>query len=267
MIGVWHANWRTWARDTGIIAGSSEYIRFVVLGRSRTGSTFLRGLLNSHSRIIAFGEILGGHESISWDVPGYTHRKRMSALLYSDPTSFLEKGVFRKFPAHISAVGFKIFYYHAQDGILKPVWAYLGTHKELRIIHVKRANILETHLSRKRAVMSGHWVNISGTTEEYAPITLSYEECLDAFTRTRAWERKYDTFFENHFKIDVLYENLSSDYVSEMKRIQDFLGVDYEVTKPTTYKQRRVPLAKAILNYHELKERFHGTPWTEFFSE
>jgi len=50
-----------------------------------------------------------------------------------------------------------------------------------------------------------------------------------------------------------------------MKRIQEFLGVDYEAVQPATYKQSRLPLAVAISNYAELKERFNGTPWEMFF--
>ena len=38
-----------------VIDGHSEYVRFITVGRSRTGSNLLRGSLMSHSRIILFG--------------------------------------------------------------------------------------------------------------------------------------------------------------------------------------------------------------------
>jgi len=188
-------------------------------------------------------------------------------LFQTDPVRFLETKVFKRFPAHISAVGFKIFYYHAHNDGLEPVWTYLRNQKHLRIIHIKRENILKTHLSRKRAVITDVWFNVSGEPEDNAPISLDYEECLEDFVKTREWENKYDTFFQSHDKLDVLYEHLSRDYQSEMKRVQDFLGVDYEFVKPSTYKQSRQPLSRAISNYFELKERFTGTPWEEFFED
>jgi len=169
---------------------------------------------------------------------------------------------------YISAVGFKTIYPHTRNESWKPVRTYLGNQKAFRIIHIKRKNILKTHLSRKRvAQRKGRWKDISGVEEDNVPISLDYEDCLRAFMDTRKWEREYDIFFGNHHKIDVLYENLSGDYENEMKRIQEFLGVDYEVVKPLTHKQSSQPLSRAISNYFELKERFKGTPWEEFFED
>lgn len=264
---LWHLYLRNFALDVGVIEGHLGYNRFIVLGRSRTGSNFLHGLLNSHSQIIAFGELFQNYDSIAWGLSGYRQTKNLLSLFQNDPVRFLETKVFKRFPVHISAVGFKVFYYHAQSDKWKPVWAYLGDQRELRIIHVKRKNILKTHLSRKRAALTDTWVNVSGEPEEGVPISLDYEECLEDFVRTRDWEAKYDVFFEGHSKLEVLYENLSFDYQSEMKRVQDFLGVNYEFVKPSTYKQSSQSLSRAISNYFELRERFTGTPWEEFFED
>ena len=49
----------------------------------------------------------------------------------------------------------------------------------------------------------------------------------------------------------MLYENLSADCNGEMKRTQDFLGVDYEVVKPSTYKQcNHYPDPMKMLSVH-----------------
>jgi hypothetical protein len=84
---------------------------------------------------------------------------------------------------------------------------------------------------------------------------------------TRKWEVEYDQFFNDHPKLDVLYEDLAQDYEREMARIQAFLGVDYQAVKPSTFKQSDQPLSKQIANYFELKKRFIDTPWAEFFEE
>lgn len=255
--------------DIGRIDEHSDYVRFIIVGHARTGSNFLRGLLNSHSRIIALGEIFRNFppDSIGWDTPGYPHSRSVLSLFQKDPIKFLEEKVFRNFPKHISAVGFKIFYYHAQNENWKPVWTYLRNQEDLRIIHIKRKNFLKTHFSLIKAFKTNEWGNTSGAQKENVSISLSYEDCLKSFIKMQEWEKKYDIFFENNYKIDVLYENLSNDYENEMKRIQEFLGVDYEVVTPSTYKQSNQPLSKAISNYFELKEKFKGTPWEEFFED
>ena len=249
------------------VNGHSEYVRFIILGRERTGSTFLRSLLNTHRRIIAWGEIFRDYNAICWDYPLFPQYRSLLSLILSDPIRFLERKVFKRLPLLISAVGFKIFYHHAQNESWKPVWTYLRSQKDLRIIHLKRQNILKTYLSYKKAELTNSWLNMFRPEADNLQILLDYEQCLQTFSYTREQERKYDLFFADHRKIEVLYENLSANYHRETKRIQEFLGVDDETVEPVTYKQAAQPLSVAISNYFELKERFSGTPWEAFFED
>jgi LPS sulfotransferase NodH len=260
------------ALDKGFIRGNQDYVRFIILGRSRTGSAFLRALLNSHSQITTFGEIFRDPEAIGWGLPGYSQSRKALSFAQTQPIDFLETRIFRKYPKLTSAVGFKIFYYHAHSKSWKDVWAYLKSQQDIRIIHMKRANILETHLSRKRAGLTNIWeadqsqkrLNIDDYNQ---PISLNYEECLEDFIRTRKWESEYDAFFQNHLKIEIEYEDLAQNTTGEMKKILDFLGTRYEELKPATTKQSRLTLSQAISNYNELKEKFKETPWFEFFDD
>ena len=250
-----------------LINGQSEYTRFIIIGRARTGSNLLRGSLMSHSRIIVFGDIFRLRNAIHWGIPFYPQTVSMLKFMQNEPIKFLETKVFGKFPSRISAVGFKALYPHLGER-WKPVETYLGNQRAFKIIHIKRKNILKSHLSLVRVEQrKGRWKNISGPEEDPPPICLDYDDCLEAFTDTRTWEKEYDNLFKSHTKIDILYEDLTYNYKGEMKRIQDFLGVDYEVVKPLTHKQSGQPLSRAILNYFELKERFKGTGWEEFFED
>jgi LPS sulfotransferase NodH len=258
------------ALDLGIQSGYSDYDRFIILARGRTGSNYLRGLLNAHSQIIAFGELFRFYDSIGWDLPPYDEYLKspdLISLMQRDPIQFLEKKVFRKFPKQIAAVGFKMFYYHAQNDSRKPVWAFLKDQKNLKVIHLKRNNTLRVVISEMKAMKTNQWTNTTGIEEDNFVTSLDYEECLQWFTRTHEFKKQYDIFFKDHPKIDVSYENLSRNYENEVKRIQEFLGVNYESVKPSTYKQSSQPLSKAISNYVELKEQFKNTPWEEFFEE
>ena len=241
--------------------------RFIILGRSRTGSNLLRGLLNDHSRVTVFEEVFKNENLIHWGLPGYDQSKNILEKFQNDPCSFLEKVIFGDHPVRVSAVGFKLFYYHAQAGKLQPIWTYLQEHQDIKVLHIKRQNILRTHLSKKRAELTDRWINLSGETQEAKPVALDYEECLADFEQTRAWETGFTQFFGRHPQMEVVYERLAVDHRGVMSEVFEFLGVPPEPVAPQTYKQGGQPLSRAISNFGELKERFAGTPWESFFEE
>ena len=245
----------------------SNYQKFIILGRSRSGSNYLRGLLNSHSQIHVFGELFQNKDQIGWAMSGYPQDDHTLQEFREHPVDFLEKKVFHNFPRRIRAVGFKIFYYHARDEQWLPVWEYLKALGGLKILHIKRKNILQTHLSRQRAIFTDSWFNLTGEKEQFKPISLDYEACMQDFIQTRQAEIETAAFFADHPILDVYYEELSEKNEQVMAEVMDFLGVRREQLKPETFKQSSQTLSTAIVNYGELKERFQGTPWAEFFSE
>ncbi len=257
------------AVETGLKSGYQDYTRFIILGRSRVGSNLLRGLLNSHPEISVFGELFQNPEIFDWALPGHRKTKKILRIRQDDPKKFIENYVFHRFPVNTRAVGFKIFYYHAQSENWKPVWDYLKQNKDIRVIHIKRENILKTHLSRKRAILSGAWVetNKKSQTRKVGPIHLDYENCLEDFKQTREWEHQFESFFKDHPSFEVIYEDLAADHQRTMTQIQEFLSVSPHQVEMQTYKQSRRNLSQAIDNYDELKARFKGTEWETFFVE
>ena len=255
------------AMDLGLLRGERDYTRFVLLGRSRTGSNFLRGLLTANRAVTLFGEVFKNPRAIEWGMQGLPQTGRALDLYQTDPARFLGEYVYRAMPAHTKAVGFKLFYYHARSGPLAAIWDHLREAREIRVIHIKRANILRTHLSRARAERSSRWVNLDGEHEDDAPIRLDTAACREDFERTRRWEEECERFFEGHPLLDVYYESLAEASPQESVRIQQFLGIPVEALTPQTHKQSRVPLVQAIENYAELKSAFRGTSWETFFEE
>lgn len=248
--------------------GQADYTRFIVLGRSRVGSNLLRGLLNDHSQIVVLGELFQNKQAIGWAMDGFPTNGRTRQMFLQEPVPFLEEKVWRHFPQPVTAVGFKIFYYHARDRQWAAVWPYLQADTDLRVIHIKRRNLLNVHLSRKRAMVSDEWVNTAaGKRTKVGAISLDYEECLQDFEQTRQYEVAADAFFAGHPKIDVIYETLAAGREQEMARIQSFLGVNQEVVTPQTFKQAKKPLSAAITNFETLKAQFAGSPWESFFEE
>ncbi len=248
-----YLNLRNRAYGAGIFPGQMAYSKFILLGRGRVGSNFLIRSLNDHPQIKTFGELFRVYNEETQRV---------------EPVDFLETAVYRKQPMNTAAVGFKLFYYHARAEKWKTVWPYLQAEKDVHIIHLKRGNILKTYLSLQKARMTNQWISPSGAErKELPPITLSYEGCLDMFTETREYEQQHDLFFADHPKIEVIYENMFKNYESEMKRIQQFLGVASKEVQPVTQKQAKKSLSQSIANYFELKEAFAQSEWSDFFEE
>ena len=265
---------RTVMRDLfagmSIRTGHFDYERFIVLGRSRTGSNLLRSLLNAHSKVEAYGEIFRNPSrgAMDWDHIGNIQQSdQMHRLLINDPVKFIDTRVFRRYPMEIQAVGFKIFYYHAHEGNWQAIWPYLQQQTSTRVIHMKRQNLLNTHVSRKRAEITDIWVNTTGRAEQSVSVMLDYDECLADFQRTRAWEEEYDARLAGHPKIELLYEELAQNTDREMVRVQKFLGLDYQPVAPTIFKQSQHRLSRVIANYDELKIQFAGSPWADFFED
>jgi len=255
------------AAGIGLRRGQRDYTRFIVLGRSRTGSNYLRSLLNSHPGVKVLGEVFRNQASLEWGLDGYPGPQRVLAEYQADPVGFMEHYVFRSLPRQIQAFGFKIFYYHAQSEPWNRIWTRLRDDPDLRVLHMKRRNILRTHLSRARAARSDRWVQLSQEDVAEAPIRLDPEECRRDFEKTRLWETEFDRFFAGHAILQIEYEALSEDYRAQAARAQEFLGVTMRELVPQTFKQSTEPLSTAISNYEELKRRFQGTAWASFFEE
>ncbi len=263
----WTPQLKNFARDLGLVDGHSDYTKFIILGRSRSGSNMLRGMLNAHTQVVTFSEMFKDPQSIGWDMPGYPQSGKVFDRFQNQTIDFIEQDVFKKMPSYVGAVGFKIFYYHAYGTSLEPVWHYLQENQDIHVLHIKRQNILKTHLSRVRAAVTDSWINLTGEKEQTPAVELDYDECLADFQQTRAWEEEFDRIFQAHPLLEIIYEDLARNYQERMAAVFNFLGVEPQPVQPQTYKQGSKKLPESISNYWELKARFAGTPWETFFTD
>ena len=250
------------------LAGGRDHRRFVIIGIARTGSTMLRDLLNSHGEALAFGELFRSADRIGWDLSPFDDRQptRTMALFRSDPVRFIETEVYRRWPSRLRAVGFKIFYYHAQTPPHDAVWRYLDRQADVAVIHVVRSNVLRQYLSLRLAHCTGSWSTTSPAREQ-EPIHIDVEDCLRHFAYVRSSEQASRERFASHPFIEVRYEDLVRDQGAEMARIQRFLGLSPRPGRTSLKRQQGRPLSEAIDNYNELEEACAGTPWARFFDD
>ncbi len=257
------------ALATGLRIGQDRYTRFVILGRGRTGSNLLRTSLASHPDAVVFGELFNGRSrargEINWGgSPGYRSQDARSvALREQDAVAFLDRCVFAKMPSRIRAVGFKLFYYHAQEGDWQRVWDPLAE-QEVRVIHLMRRNLLQSQVSAIIAEQTGRWISVSPERDPTpTPITLPYERCVRFFERSEQLHEAFASRFDH--VLTLYYEDLVADPQARLGEVQQYLGLPIRPLSSPLRKQQTRPLHEVVLNHGELERRFAGTRWAWFF--
>ena len=234
-----------------------KYTRFIVLCRSRTGSNLLVNSLKKHPQIHIFGEIFRG--GVGDDV---------KAAVKESAEQYLENTIFKHYDRSVRAVGFKIFYQHPVWDSSGNVWRYLQALERLKVIHLTRRNILRTMVSQRIAMKTDVWKEAdlkhagSGIDKR---VTLSKEDCEEFFEKTRSWERDGDERFSGREILHLDYEDLCSDFESQMQRVLQFLDVAPADLRPQTRRQNPEALRDLIANYEQLRSEFSGSPWGGFF--
>lgn len=251
----------------GVRKGRRDYNKFIILGRGRSGSNWLRTLLGSHGSVVIFGELFnkGGldQDHIGWGVRGYRTTRDLLTLRASDPTTFIREKVFAPMPKSIDAVGFKLFYHHAQDPDMRGIWEYLKS-LDLRVIHLERRNLLASVLSGAIAAETNQYSTKSQSLEQKSETrSLSYEACLGFFEQTLKWRDEYSAYFPR--TLSVYYEDMVDNCELQMQEIQDFLGVSRRPLTSSLRRQSKAPMSQTIRNFDELKARFAGTRYESFF--
>ncbi len=134
-----------------------DYTRFIILSGARTGSTVLAQALNSSTDIICFREVFNYTlNAIDYSVDGYDNGSAEDlALRTRDHIAFLRERIFCQHPDRVRAVGFKFHYLHFWG--FPGLWQALAKDAQLRVLHLKRSNLLRTLVSLKIAESTGVW--------------------------------------------------------------------------------------------------------------
>lgn len=233
---------------TNSLFGDREYRKFVMVSDSRTGSTLLMSLLNSHPEIVAEGEIF--------------------KLLGNRSCENIWSGFFKNFPKRIKYAGFKLFYDHPRGDDQK-VWELIENDKSIIIIHLKRNNLLRSLVSKRIGLNTKKWTqNINQQDDikiEEKKISLEKDECENYFNRIRDFESKTDERFKNHTLISISYEELSRNKQKVISQVFKKMDLKDHLVLSTMKKQNPEPLSVLIKNYESLKLAFKNTEWRSFF--
>ncbi len=288
------------AADPGKESGEGGYARFIILSAARTGSNLLATALNGHANIICFRELFNWRtETIGYFVEGYDNDSAEDrAFRDRDEVAFLNARIFCDHPRQVRTVGFKAPY-GTFIGFPK-LQEWLVQEKEVRILHLRRRNLLRRLVSGRIAEATGAWFtgrnqtaagklrlsNIPGalrhpvasTTRLWRSIsssrqrklarpllTLTPEECDAAFRKEELRSAQFAQLFADHPVHDLYYEDLTRDQSETLAGVQRFLDVEPARLTPTTARQNPEPLRQLIGNYDELRSAFRGTADEAFF--
>ena len=242
------------------VAGQRSYTPFLILTRDRTGSNMLVEYLNSHPSIRCDYEVLASLDGRSGPA--------------------VVESIYGKQPFHIKAKGFKVFYHHpsgVDQASVDETWASLQSIPNLRLIHLRRLNILEAAVSSKIAYESGVYGDLGNSNilnsrlrdpKETNSIIYPADKLQSVFEKTRQCENQYPKRFSTCPSLEITYEALVSQPQAELSRICSFLDCNISSRLTTNFrKQRSKSLRSVLANYDELKEYFACSCWEEFFVE
>ena len=249
--------------------------KFIIIGSGRSGSTMLKNLLRSHPHITCFGELLN-YKKILWDYENFNdvyNTEEIHNIRNSNPTEFIKMVYSLIDDVELFAIGFKSLYAHFDySRNFKSILLYLLEQPDIKFLHNKRRNLFKTFCSYKNAAertKQGKFMNAydKDDVEHSIQIYINYDACLNFFEKTKKMEAKYDQIFKDKSMIDVFYEDLAKKTGFEMKKVLNFIGVDYAPLSLSTYKVRRQPISEVVVNYQELKKKFNDVGFGEYFVE
>jgi LPS sulfotransferase NodH len=243
--------------------------RFVLLCHQRSGSTLLNLALRQHPRLFVHGEMLSDNEEQKrrwFNVGG-----RWFQGPDDDAVAFVRDHVLvGRAGDRDLGVGFKLMHYHANSGRAAAVWDYLAAETEIRIVHLRRHDLLATCVSDLTAQRSGQWsvqVNTDERPQAVPRFAVDAGECRRYFEQLEAAIAAGRARFAAHPYLELRYEDLVADFQGELARVWRFLDVAPHASKQRLVKQALLPPSQQLSNFDELRASFCGTRWEPFFRE
>ena len=280
----------------------ADYVRFILVCEARTGSTMLMNALRSSPAIQCFGEVFSLRVPyIHYVTYGYDRNSEEDiALRARSPVQFLHERIYCEHPKAIRAVGFKLTNdWGLQGMLLEELLDHLRNDTELRVIHLKRRNLVRLLVSLKMAEHTGLWFEGDPTTvisskltarnalralrhprwaatrllqlwrpparPKQASIKITANELSTFLDETQRRTADFDELFSRRSMLTVHYEDLARDRQRVFDEVQTFLGLKPARLTTTLRKQNPEPLSELIENYDELYATFKSSPYEPFF--
>ncbi len=217
------------------IRWETSQVPLLIVGCERTGSNLVRHTLGYADHVDIGGELLNlaeiEQDRIDWNTLTDSLRaeewSELLRLRRAEPVGFLQQCLDRV--ASPKIIGFKLFYGHAKA--YPDALRALSEMEELRVLHLRRRNLLLRHLSNERAERSGTWYVPRRTTPEPpAPIHLDFRRVIDDFLDVDEGYKHFRLCLsEREYYTEVFYEDLAANPHETLQHICDQLDLEIDV--------------------------------------
>jgi len=243
------------------------FVKFLIITSQRTGSTFLRLSINSHSEVICEGEpLIGGPIPL----PKILEDRRYPAKVYRyikarawNPTKILED-FFKRDDQKV--LGCKAMYNHLRN---KSVKNFLQQHTEIRIIHLRRDNLLKQYISKRLLGVKRRkrWEPHSTVKLPVVSVRINPDAAIKAMLHCKKQFNEFEELLSSHNKIEVIYEDMIDG-----KRLNDkttkaicgLLDIEYRPLFCDLVKTNPNQLKLMIENYEDIKIALKNTEFERF---
>lgn len=259
--------------------------KIIILGAPRSGTSYLKSLLNSHPNIQMFGEVFNPN----WKFQKFTKCQKISTekkiALIKDrlryPKEFLENFLWMPSTDSVRVIGFKLLYGQDCDvrGMKGEVWKFLRDNKDIKIIHLKRKNLLKREISFAHAMRSGRWsVKVKkgffpwiayrlSSIKKIKSLSFDPKKCEELFLNAEKSMAEYENYFFGHQILSLDYEELLNSHNESLDRVIQFLKLESFPLQSRFCKQNIFSDKWSLKNYGVLKKYFKGSRWESFFLE
>ncbi len=219
-------------------------IRFFIFGQSRSGSSLLVDIINSHTDIYCDRELLNRNSIKAKD-------KIRRSIIERFPYFYIKHQINKQ---HEKVFGFKLLYHQFSTyPLVKPKLF----NKEWKIIHIKRKDVFAQTLSGIIAVKTGKYHRYSQDKVDNKTIYIDPQMVLKKLNYRIETTKCEIELLNGLDYLDVVYENDLADSNSwneSMEGVFKYLGVPPIKVSATTLKTDNRTNEERISNYSEILE-------------
>ncbi|MGH8495707.1 MAG: hypothetical protein ACREVN_06195 [Gammaproteobacteria bacterium] len=243
----------------------SATIQAIILTSQRTGSTFLVECLDSHPGVVCGDELLiGMHTRVPKPLLRFKYAAkawRYAAARAWFPVALMDR-YFETTKAPV--VAFKAMYSQVDN---RAVRRYLRDRTDIRIIHLRRDNLLKQYVSRvllrkKRGTKDRPWRAHVTSRVPSVSTRISPPKAIAAMRKLRDQYRDFDALVSRHRKIELVYERMFGSGTLSREAwdaVGELLELGPANVSSDLVKLNPTSLRAMVENYDELAAALAGT--------
>lgn len=249
--------------------------KFILLSRSRSGSTVLIRSLDKHSQIFCAGEIFnddGGIYRVEWEFPTINFLKntifniRLIKNIHLNKILNILLGVFRtnshlknfyKYAAKNNnrPAGFKLMLSHSLFFPITKLWI---KNQNIKKIVLVRENTLAIHISHLKSKKDGYSHLKKGEKVSNQKVFIDTSNLIRRLRKIEKDNNKLKKIAGKSNSLLITYEEIYK-WGMLTNKICDFLEVDKESIAPVLKKRSKKELKENISNLDEVKRSLKNT--------